>query len=47
MVLCLLPSVAFAKDMSWTWTVTIIGGKYCNDDVSAANIAMMMARSSA
>ena len=32
MVLCLLPSVAFAKDMSWTWTVTIIGGKYCNDD---------------
>ena len=26
MVLCLLPSVAFAKDMSWTWTGTIIGG---------------------
>lgn len=32
MMLCLLPSVAFAKDMSWTWTVTIIGGKYYNDD---------------
>ena len=31
-MLCLLPSVAFAKDMSWTWTVTIIGGKYYNDD---------------
>ena len=32
MMLCLLPSVAFAKDMSWTWTGTIIGGKYYNDD---------------
>ena len=30
LVLCLLPSVAFAKDMSWTWTGTIIGGKYYN-----------------
>ena len=30
MVLCLLSSVAFAKDMSWTWTGTIIGDKYYN-----------------
>ena len=28
MVLCMLPSVAFAENMSWTWTVTIIGDNY-------------------
>ena len=27
MVLCMIPTTAFAKDMSWEWTVTIIGGK--------------------
>ena len=28
MVLCMIPTTAFAKDMSWTWTVTIFGGNY-------------------
>ncbi|MCI6634155.1 MAG: hypothetical protein MR745_07125, partial [Clostridiales bacterium] len=32
MVLCLLPSVAFAESMSWTWTVTIFGGNYYGAD---------------
>ena len=32
MVLCLLPSVAFAGSMSWTWTVTIFGDNYYRSD---------------
>ena len=28
MVLCMIPTTALAKDMSWTWTVTIFGGNY-------------------
>ena len=28
MALCMIPTTAFAKDMSWTWTVTIFGGNY-------------------
>ena len=37
MMLCLLPSVAFAKDMSWTWTGTIIGGNYYRSDGTETN----------
>ena len=32
MVLCMIPTTAFAKDMSWKWTVTIIGGYYYKAD---------------
>ena len=28
MVLCMIPTTAFAANMSWTWTVTIFGGNY-------------------
>lgn len=37
MVLCLLPSVAFAESMSWTWTVTIFGDNYYRSDGTASN----------
>ena len=32
MVLCMIPTTAFAASMSWTWTVTIFGGNYYRSD---------------
>ena len=32
MALSLIPTTVWAEDMSWTWTVTVIGGKYCRAD---------------
>ena len=32
MVLCMIPTTAFAADMSWKWTVTIIGDNYYRSD---------------
>ncbi len=32
MVLCMIPTTAFAASMSWTWTVTAIGGNYYRSD---------------
>ena len=32
MALSLIPMTVWAEDMSWTWTVTVIGGKYCRAD---------------
>ena len=37
MVLCMIPTTALAADMSWTWTVTIIGGKYYRSDGTQSN----------
>ena len=37
MVLCMIPTTAFAKDMSWEWTVTIIGGNYYRADGTQSN----------
>ena len=32
MVLCMIPTTAFAANMSWTWTVTIFGDNYYRAD---------------
>ena len=37
MVLCMIPTTALAKDMSWEWTVTIIGGNYYRADGTQSN----------
>ena len=37
MALSLIPTTAWAADMSWTWTVTIIGTKYCRPDGSESS----------
>ena len=37
MVLCMIPTTALAANMSWTWTVTIIGGNYYRADGTQSN----------
>ena len=37
MVLCMIPTTAFAANMSWTWTVTIFGGNYYRADGTQSN----------
>ena len=37
MVLCMIPTTAFAATMSWEWTVTIIGGNYYRADGTQSN----------
>lgn len=37
MALSLIPTTVWAADMSWTWTVTVIGGKYCKSDGTESN----------
>lgn len=37
MALSLIPTTVWAADMSWTWTVTIIGGNFCRKDGSESS----------
>ena len=37
MALSLIPTTVWAADMSWTWTVTVNGGKYCKFDGTESN----------
>ena len=37
MVLCMIPTTAFAANMSWTWTVTIFGGNYYRSNGTETN----------